>query len=123
VGASAGGYLALLLALTAGSSRPTPEPSIIARLLGVDRVADDLKLATAASPISHAGQSDGPVLLMHGDADGLVSEQQSLELHKALTSAGIESTLLLIAGANHEDPVFDRPEVLGAVAAFFQARL
>jgi acetyl esterase/lipase len=168
-GASAGGYLALMLGLTAGSSAlegtvgedpgsessvqatcawfpvtefasadgappsgrdlppfitgPAPEPSIIARLLGVDRVADDLELATAASPISHAADSDGPVLLMHGDADGLVSEQQSLDMHTALTNAGIESTLLLIAGANHEDPVFDRPEILGAVAGFFRARL
>jgi acetyl esterase/lipase len=168
-GASAGGYLALMLGVTAGSSSlegtvgdsldadssvqatcawfpvtelasadggaptgrelppfitgPPPEPSIIARLLGVDSVTANLDLATAASPVTHAADADGPFLLIHGDRDGLLSEQQSRDMHTALTAAGVESTLLLIAGANHEDPMFDRPEVLGAVAGFFRARL
>lgn len=169
-GASAGGYLALMLGVTAGSAEhegelgehreqsstvdavtswfaaadviradaelppsdrelppfitgPAPEPSILARMLGVERVADHRDLAAAASPITRAGAAQAPFLLMHGDRDALMSEQQSMEMHAALLAAGVHSTLLLIAGANHEDAAFDTPAVLGAVAGFFEEAL
>jgi hypothetical protein len=44
-------------------------------------------------------------------------------MHAALTAAGADSTLLLIAGANHEDAAFHGPAVLGAVAGFFIDKL
>lgn len=159
-GASAGGWIALMLALTpaatpseavqaacawfpttdlttAASDReaaglPMPEfmqgralpvPSFEARLLGAQSVADVPEAALAASPISHAGTTGAPVLLIHGDADGLMSDRQSRRLHDALLAAGADAQLLLIAGANHEGPEFHTPAVLGAVAAFFQANL
>lgn len=167
-GASAGGYLALMLGVTAGSSEhegelgddldadssvdavaawfapaellttdaflpppdwplppllssPPPEPSILARLLGVERVADAPALAAAASPVTYAARATAPFLLMHGDRDAVIPEDQSRRMHESL--AGTESTLLLIAGANHEDPAFNGPAALGAVAEFFRARL
>jgi acetyl esterase/lipase len=168
-GASAGGYLALMLGLTAGSPEhegtlgehgderssveavvawfavadllsadlgpppgrelppfivgPPPRPSVLARLLGVDRLSDDANLARSASPAHLAAGATAPFLLIHGDADGLVGEDQSKLMHTALIEAGADSTLLLIAGANHEDAAFHSPAVLGAVAGFFTAKL
>jgi acetyl esterase/lipase len=169
-GASAGGYLALMLALTVGSREhegslgehvdepssveavtawfavadlpvadavgppagrvlppfivgPPPRPSPLARLLGVQSVADHAELARSASPAHRAAGATAAFLLMHGDADGLVGEDQSLRMHAALTAAGADSTLLLIAGANHEDAAFHSPAVVGAVAGFFIDKL
>jgi acetyl esterase/lipase len=168
-GASAGGYLALMLALTPGSPEhegtlgehldesssveaitawfavadlpvadlgppagrvlppfivgSPPRPSVLARLLGVDSVADHAELAREASPAHRAAGATAAFLLIHGDADGLVGEDQSQRMHAALTAAGADSTLLMIAGANHEDAAFHSPAVLGAVAGFFTEKL
>ncbi|MGH2875765.1 MAG: alpha/beta hydrolase fold domain-containing protein [Solirubrobacteraceae bacterium] len=169
-GASAGGYLALMLGVTSGSSEhegelgdhvdrssavdavaawfaptnlltvearrppadlepppfisgPLPEPSMAARMLGVESLAAHPQLAAAASPVTHAAGTHGPFLLMHGDRDWLTSERQSSDMHEALLAAGADSTLLLIAGANHEDPAFHGPAALGAVSGFFRAAL
>jgi dipeptidyl aminopeptidase/acylaminoacyl peptidase len=62
-------------------------------------------------------------LLMHGDRDGLISEEQGQVMQQALVGAGADSTLMLIAGANHEDPAFHGPASLGAVTGFFRERL
>lgn len=98
-------------------------PDMGAGLLGLGAVTDDLDTAWAASPLAHAANAHGPVLLIHGDNDGLVNPQQSLALHHALTDAGQDSQLMLLAGANHEDPAFHKPAVLAATAGFFSAQL
>ena len=100
-----------------------PLPSMEAGLLGLSSLSDDLELAADASPLSHAADANGPALLIHGDTDGLVSATQSLSLHNALLGAGRDSQLMLLAGANHEDPGFDKPAVLAATAGFFSAQL
>lgn len=168
-GASAGGYLALMLGLTAGSPEhegtlgehrdesssveavtawfavadlpvadlgppagrelppfivgPPPRPSVLARMLGVDSVSEHAEFARGASPAHRADGATAAFLLIHGDADGLVGEDQSERMHAALTAAGADSTLLTITGANHEDPAFHSPAVLGAVAGFFIDKL
>jgi acetyl esterase/lipase len=165
-GASAGGWIALMLGLTAGDRKlegeigdhtradssvqaiaawfPTtnlattateresaalplppfiqgPVPPLEAGLLGLSAVTDDLAAAQAASPISHVANASGPVLLVHGDQDGLINIAQSIDLHDALIAAGKMSQLMVLRGANHEDPQFQRPAVIGAVAGFFSA--
>jgi acetyl esterase/lipase len=169
-GASAGGYLALMLGVTSGSADhegtlgehldhsssveavtawfavtdvpladgqrlpgdrelppiitgPPPHPSVLARLLGVETVTEHPELAAAASPVTYAAATRASFLLMHGDRDGLISEEQSQVMHHALVRAGADSTLMLIAGANHEDPAFHGPASLGAVTGFFRGRL
>ena len=164
-GASAGGFLALTLGLTAGvaelegdvggnldqdssvaavcdwfapvdladarapsefplpdfAAGPPPEPSFQARLLGLARVEDDVEAARAASPLFLAEKATGGAvsyLLMHGDRDGLVPDRASRTMHEALSQAGIDSSLILLGGANHEGPEFHRPWVLSAVAGF-----
>jgi acetyl esterase/lipase len=165
-GASAGGYLALMLGLTAGNAElegdvggnldqdssvqavcdwfapvdfaaahvdngfplpafaagPPPDPPYPARLLGLRRVEDDLDAARAASPINMLDGAAGGAesyLFVHGDRDGLVHDSASRAMHEALLAHGIDSSLILLGGANHEGPEFDRPEVLSAVAGFF----
>ena len=168
-GVSAGGYLALILGLTAGVAAlegdvggnseqdsavaavcdwfapvdlaatgqsvrgaehpsppfalgPPPDPSYPARLLGLRRIEDDLDAARAASPLHLVHDARGGAeryLIVHGDRDGLVSDAQSRAMHEALTSNGLDSSLILLGGANHEGPEFDRAMVLAAVAAFF----
>jgi acetyl esterase/lipase len=160
-GASAGGHLAALLALTAderdaglGDSSvqaavawfastdllalvtdepegpppsfvtgPLPEPPFEARLLGVASAADAPDAARAASPVTHAHAAAPPFLLAHGDRDGLVPSVQSRRLFDALRAQGADATLWLLHGGNHEDPGFDSPESLAAVAAFLRSRL
>jgi acetyl esterase/lipase len=95
-------------------------PRFEERLLGVAPV-DAPDLARQAAPIGHVANAGSTrFLLVHGDTDGLVPHAQSELLHRALREAGADSTLLTIAGANHEDPAFDRPAILGGVAAFLR---
>jgi acetyl esterase/lipase len=152
-GVSAGAWIALMLGLTttavqavAAWSPPTdlttvaserhaaalplppflqgrPAPAMEAGLLGLTAITDDLEAVRAASPVTHAAAASGPTLLIHGDSDGLVNSGQSLALHEALLSAGMDSQLLLLAGANHEDPAYHKPAVLAATAGFFSAQL
>ncbi len=100
-----------------------PLPDMAAGLLGLERVSDDPAAARAASPTTHAASASGPTLLIHGDDDGLINVQQSIALHHALLDAGQDSQLILLAGANHEDPGFHTPAVLAATAGFFSALL
>ena len=102
---------------------PLPDPPFEARLLGVAAAADAPEQARAASPVTHAHAGAPPFLLVHGDRDGLVPSAQSRRLADALRASGADVTLWLLAGGNHEDPAFDRPESLGAVAAFLRERL
>ncbi|MGY1602213.1 alpha/beta hydrolase fold domain-containing protein [Geodermatophilus sp. SYSU D00815] len=144
-GASAGGHLAALAALTPptpvaavvtwfattdllrAALRPPLEPRFLpdfeGELLGVADVLADPAAARAASPrwLAHAGAP--PFLVMHGDRDRLVPTVQSTVLHEALVDAGADSTLVLVGGASHEDPAFDAPRTLGLVAAFLRAHL
>jgi acetyl esterase/lipase len=156
-GVSAGGWIALMLGLTAteaastvqavaawspptdlttvasereaaGLPRPAflqgrPAPAFEAGLLSLESITDNLELARDASPVTYAAAAAGPVLLIHGDHDGLVNSGQSLALHEALVNADQDSQLLLLAGANHEDPAYHKPAVLGATAGFFSAQL
>jgi acetyl esterase/lipase len=169
-GASAGGYLALMLGLTSDSpdhegqlgehrdqsseisavcawfspvdmlhpsppapgrslppfitgTWPPPGPSFAARLFGLQDVEDDPTRVAAASPINCTSGARGAFLIMHGDADAMVAEEESRRLHNALTAADADSTLLLLSGANHEDPRFHSPASLGAVTGFFVATL
>jgi acetyl esterase/lipase len=154
-GASAGGWLALMSALTGedpaqradaacawfpptelatvaiereAAALPLPLfmqgrrlPDMEAGLLGLDSVDDDLELARQASPIAHVAQAHGPILLIHGGDDGMINVAQSVTLHEALLAAGADSQLLVLPGANHEDPAFHKPAVLAATAGFLRA--
>ena len=102
---------------------PPVTPPFEARLLGADSVQEVPVAARAASPVTHAHADAAPFLLMHGDRDGLIPAEHSRALHRALRAHGAASSLMLLAGANHEDPLFDTPASLGAVSAFLRSTL
>jgi acetyl esterase/lipase len=64
-----------------------------------------------------------PFLLMHGSLDIIIPAAQSRALHDALQRAGVNSMLLEIGGAGHDDPRFDGGLVLDVVATWFRTTL
>jgi acetyl esterase/lipase len=102
---------------------PPPTPSNEARLLGAESGRQVLDAARAASPVTHVHPGAPPFLFVHGDRDGLVPSEHSRALHRQLRAQGVGTSLLLLAGANHEDPAFETPPVLAAVAAFLRSSL
>jgi acetyl esterase/lipase len=102
---------------------PPPPVSNEARLLGAETVGQVAAAARAASPVAHVHPGAPPFLFVHGDRDGLVPAEHSRALHRLLRAQGVDTTLLLLAGANHEDPAFETPPVLGAVSAFLRSTL
>ncbi len=142
-GASAGGQLALLLGLDP-ARKPNPIKAIcafypptdlvaiipaekhdrpdnlVAQLLG-GPIGKHLALARAGSPLTHAGASSPPVLLIHGDKDRLVPIEQSRLLDRALRAAGAKSHIIVYEGKAHGFEL--RSETVEAIATFFDAQL
>ena len=58
-----------------------------------------------ASPVTHIRRDSPPTLILHGTHDTTVDRDQSVELHEALKKAGVESTLIMVKGANHAWPL------------------
>jgi len=54
-----------------------------------------------ASPISHVDATDGPVLILQGEADGLVPPSQATAMMQALQAAGVPVELHAYPGAEH----------------------
>lgn len=54
-----------------------------------------------ASPISFVSQDDPPVMQLHGDNDDIAPVEHARNLHKRLTSIGVETELIIIKGADH----------------------
>jgi acetyl esterase/lipase len=69
-------------------------------------ITDDPDLVARADPASHLHAGTPPFLLMHGDADRLISPSQTLLLHTALQAKGLDSTRYVLAGADHGDLAF-----------------
>jgi acetyl esterase/lipase len=123
-GESAGGHLAVLLATTAGD--PT--------LDSVDAAAPSSRVQAAvnyfgpgrrgaASPLRYVSPDDAPVLIVHGSADRTVSPGRSELLDAALRSAGVESTLEIVAGARHDFAEVHTPRVDTLVHDFLDRHL
>ena len=81
-------------------------------------------LAAAANPITYiATATELPVFaIAAGDSDCLVPHQQSMLLHEALQAAGATSTLTIVPGAGHGDPLIAETvteDVLATLAEVF----
>jgi acetyl esterase/lipase len=74
----------------------------------------------AASPITYVSHSSPPMLLIHGSADRTVPTDQSVEMHRALTAAGVQAKLVIIPGVDHSfigpTPAVTRKASLEALA-------
>ena len=79
-----------------------------------------------ASPVHYVTRDDPPFLLMHGDADAVVSFKHSEVMEQALKAAGVPTKFLRIAGAGH-GPTFtgatNPPDYLGEMVRWFEAHL
>ncbi|WP_162641672.1 alpha/beta hydrolase [Streptosporangium sp. 'caverna'] len=72
------------------------------------------------SPLAQVHAGAPAVLLAHGTGDAVVHHSHSVRLAEALVSAGTreEVSVMLLPGANHEDPVFAGARFLDGVAEF-----
>jgi dipeptidyl aminopeptidase/acylaminoacyl peptidase len=62
---------------------------------------EDLEGHLESSPANFIADLDTPLLLMHGDADGVVDFGQGLEFYNYARRAGKEAVLLVYPGADH----------------------
>ncbi|MFM8803055.1 MAG: alpha/beta hydrolase fold domain-containing protein, partial [Planctomycetia bacterium] len=98
--------IAAVCAVAAPSSLTTLGPaqdragSPASRLVG-GPLPEFREAAQRASPITHVSADDPPILLVHGAADGTVPVKQSIEFDAALRAAGVDSTLVILAGSGH----------------------
>lgn len=93
-----------------------------AKLLG-KTVRKAPELARDASSLDQVSADDPPFLIMHGDADPGVPLAQSEKLHQRLTAAGVDSTLVVLAGAGHGGAEFNSDESTQQVLRFFTRTL
>jgi acetyl esterase/lipase len=75
--------------------------------------------ARNASPVTHAGKNDAPMLLVHGTDDPLVPFPQSEKLDQLLDQAKVESILITVDGGGHGKGF---PEDLTAIVRQFLDR-
>jgi acetyl esterase/lipase len=122
-GGSAGGHLSLMVGLNsdqgdrAGEDNVTRMGTEVAAVVAYYPPIDlrtivgpsdrfpaldfDKELAAGISPILFVSDDDPPTLLIHGNKDKLVPDQNSRKIHSALEKAGVVTDLLIIDGAGH----------------------
>ncbi len=79
--------------------------------------------AFSASPMGHIKKNMPPFLLLHGDADQLVSYDQSIQMYNALKKSGNVAKLITVNGAGHGDLYWYQPEVIHKVVDWFKQTL
>jgi len=122
-GSSAGGHLALMVAMTPASADLGPSVKIagVIDFFGIADVADQLEganareyaaqwipeqpnrmeLARQMSPMTYVRKGLPPILSLHGDADPTVPYAQSVNLIKALKGAGGDAELITVPAGRH----------------------
>lgn len=142
-GISSGGHLALMIAgsadchvnAVAAIAPPTdlsnwgqpgliftdvPQLAVLSPAIGYDPTGSksDLKtLLDKLSPLSLVNAQFPPTLIVQGDADTIVPEQQAQVMDQALAKAGVNHRLEIIPGGGHDDKTFV-PGVTKAVQWF-----
>ena len=125
-GDSAGGFSALILAVTADRRTIFDDPRLgnVNVSAAVQAVVDDFGASeltdlpglrpAAEDPFPYIASakpgSIPPFRIAHGDRDCVVPLQHSRDLLAALTRAGATATLTVLPGAGHEDPAFMRTQ-------------
>ncbi|KGQ69598.1 hypothetical protein A1D23_11595 [Chelonobacter oris] len=74
--------------------------------------------AAQANPITHISNRTPPFLLMHGDADLLVSPSQSNILFEALVEQGVNAERYVVKNADHAGVYWAQPQVVKVVIDF-----
>ena len=63
--------------------------------------SEALDLAREACPITYLSKATPPVLIFHGDADGVVNISQSQLFDSAMKKAGAPGDFVTLAGVGH----------------------
>jgi acetyl esterase/lipase len=125
-GDSAGGHLALMVAMTPGSARigPPAKVAAVVNFYGITDVADQLEgphmqsyavawvpeqegrreLAKRVSPMTYVRKDLPPILSLHGDMDQTVPYEQGADLTRELKNAGADAQLITASGQGHGFP-------------------
>ena len=93
-------------------------------LLGGIDVLEEPEPAAKASPVSYvsAEKELPPILIMHGDEDGMVPFNQSVQIYEALKAAGKDAELYKVLGAGHGIEFFSG-DVMEVVFSFLARNL
>jgi acetyl esterase/lipase len=70
-------------------------------LMWMGSQADAAAVAKRVSPLTYVRAGLPPIFSVHGDKDDVVPYDQSVRLHKALTTAGVPNELVTIRGGGH----------------------
>jgi len=95
-----------------------PDPKSPVNLLLGGTVADHIKLAKKASPVTYIDYGDPPFLIIQGEKDESVNPEQSAELSKELKKSGVKNELIIVPGAPHYGAMFDSPENWAQIQIF-----
>jgi acetyl esterase/lipase len=114
--------------LLASGSRSAVEARLLpfafeAGLLGVRSVAQAADRARDLSLLTRVSPQAPPFLVAHGDRDHVVAPSEGEALHRALSRAGADTQFMLLGGAGHEGPEFNRPATLAMTAAWLRDKL
>ncbi|ACT05924.1 Alpha/beta hydrolase fold-3 domain protein [Dickeya chrysanthemi Ech1591] len=90
---------------------------------GGGSILSDVAKAKKANPITYISKKTPPFLIMHGDADNVVSPSQTKILHEALLSQGVDSTRYIVKGADHAGFLWYQPEIMDIVIKFLDKNL
>jgi len=86
-------------------------------------VPDNLEKAKEASPLYNIPEEEiPPILMVHGDCDGLVHIDQSIRMYKALKEAGKKVIFYKVVGADHGIGVWNK-DVLDVTDKFLASVL
>lgn len=94
--------------------------TILTQLVG--RQGDGLEAALRqASPIAYVRGGGAPMLVMHGDRDGIVPPEQSVAFVRACNAAGQAARMIMVHDQGHG--FFEGAEYMHAIACFFARHL
>jgi len=144
-GNSAGGHLALMLAVAPEAGDPNATdpvervssevaacgvyypPTDLRAIAGNESLSAALgfntSLAESVSPIAHVSADDPPTLFVHGDKDRTVPLSESETMRAALEEAGVTTEIIVMEGAGHAFPGRYGREAAAALAEWFDEHL
>ena len=79
--------------------------------------------AAAANPIKYVDETDPAFLIIHGDADPLVSPYESKILYQALKENNVPAELYIVSGAGHGSIEFYQPDVMNLMLDFLNKNM
>src|SRR5439155_13283172 len=141
-GDSAGGHLALMVAMTPRSAKfgPPAKVAAVVNFYGITDVADQLEgphmqkyavtwvpeqegqreLAKRVSPMTYVRKDLPPILTLHGDADKTVPYEHGADLTKALVDKGAKAEMITVPGGKHGFPKETLDELYPRILAFLK---